>query len=297
MENIEIPAEQMETQSEETFNSAVETEPEYKRVKHKVRSDGQELEVPYDELIKGYNLEKVSRKRLEEAAKARDEAFSYIDGAKKEGIKFLKNHIPEDELIKQAYEILQQSVEYAELPEEQKEIRALRRQLDDYKKQKDDEEKTIAQKRKEQEDAQAADWLDLKMSETVDNLKKKYGSIVGTGIANEIARHLQAYELSVEDGEDSEFPDINAISEKVWNKWQRSTFDYLRSLPIDVLKKELSKDQLKSMRKMDLDDALSSLPQTRKTTSQESSKNSHPKQYKSFDDQFDDVIKQRTRGL
>lgn len=276
---------------------AVEEVPEYRKIKHKVKIEGQELEVPYEQLVADYQLGKVSRKKMEEAARLRDEAYTFIDSAKKDGLKFLKNVIPEDQLIAQAYEVLKQSVEYAELPEEQKELQALRRELEQYKKEKETVENTQSQMRREQEELQAIEWLDNKMSSTVEGLRNKYGNIVGTGIANEIARQLEAYELALEDGEDSEIPDIDAISDKVWNKWKKSTFGYLSSLPVDALKEALSKEQLKALRKMDLDAALSSLPQTRRTPTETPSQTSQPKQYKSFDDQFEEVIKQRTRGI
>lgn len=51
----------------------------FRAAKHKVKIEGQELEVDYDELLKGYQLNKVVTQRSQEAAAARKEAQQQID--------------------------------------------------------------------------------------------------------------------------------------------------------------------------------------------------------------------------
>ena len=51
----------------------------FRAAKHKVKIEGQELEVDYDELLKGYQLNKVVTQRSQEAAAAKKEAKEQID--------------------------------------------------------------------------------------------------------------------------------------------------------------------------------------------------------------------------
>jgi hypothetical protein len=263
-------------QSEESgeLSPAVETEPkaapthDFRSTKHKVKIDDQESEVSYDDLIKGYQLEKVSRRKMQEAAKLRDDAYEYIQGSRKEGLQYLKNHIPEEQLIQQAVEFLEERVKYENMPEEQRELMKLKREIEHYKAKEEEQQKSVAKTKLEQEEIQAMDYLDRMLSDQVVKLRTKYGNIVGTGIANEIARQLEAYELARSDGEDSDEPDIEAISDKAWQRWDKTVNDYLASMTVEDIVKRLPKEILKGLRKQDLDTALSQLPTGRKIPTQ-----------------------------
>jgi hypothetical protein len=263
---VDTPADGSEAQ---TSQESQQQDLDYRKIKHKVKVDNQELEIPYDQLLADWQLGKVSRKRMEEAARIREETFSFFDELKSGKVNLLEDYVPQDKLVEYAYDLLKRRVEYEEMPEERKELELLKKEINKYK-QKEEQEKTqLTQRQMQEEKAKAEEWLDNKLSSMITNLRNKYGNIVGTGIANEIARGLEAYELSLEDGDDSE-PDIEAISDRVWKRWQKTTFDYIRNLPVDeITKNVLTKDHLKAIRKSDLEEALSSLPTHRRTPNQD----------------------------
>lgn len=121
--------------SQEVEGSEVQTPPtiDFKGTKHKVKIDGTESEIDYDELVKGYQLEKAAQKRLQEVAEQRKQMQADLEmKAKYENLLTALQKNPEmlwqvaeklghnpkalaAKLVQQEYELAQMTPEQREL--------------------------------------------------------------------------------------------------------------------------------------------------------------------------------------
>lgn len=109
--------------------------------KFKVKVDGAESEVDEDELVRSYQLRKVSDKRLQEATQARKQAEEFVNLLKHDPIKLLSDPRIGHDVKKLAEEYLMKELENEMLTPEQKELREAKAKLKTYEEMKAEQEK------------------------------------------------------------------------------------------------------------------------------------------------------------
>lgn len=141
--------------------------PTFKGTKHRVRVEGQEFDVDYDDLLSGYQKAQASSKRFQEASKIYQESKPVVDALERGDIKFLVGKLGPDKAKQLFEDYLVEQMEYESLhPSEKKAIEAERRakaleeQLEARKKQDaDNEQKQKLTKAHEEVDTQVSDAL------------------------------------------------------------------------------------------------------------------------------------------
>lgn len=147
--------------------------PDFRGTKHKVKVDGQEQEVEYDELVRDYQMKQAAQKRMQQAAeqtKKAERALKLEEAFSKGDLATLKKLLPRDQFTKVSEDLLIEQMEWESLPKyEQKRILAERRaqELEDEIKQRD--EKTNKEQL-DKEMADAATAVDEQISEALGKL-------------------------------------------------------------------------------------------------------------------------------
>lgn len=116
--------------------------------KYKVKIDGQELELPPEELIKGYQLNQASQKRFQEASQLKqqaDQQMEMLQFAKSNPIEFFRATGLNAKSF--AEQVLLQELEESMLSPEEKELRDLKQWKSNY-------EMQLAKQQEEQQQAQ-----------------------------------------------------------------------------------------------------------------------------------------------
>ena len=96
MDQVEAIDNQQEPQQVEVKQEVKTPEIDFRSTKHRVKVDGEELEIPYDDLLSGYNLNRVSDKRLKEAAKMRKDVESFVSRLSDGDLSLLEEFVPKD---------------------------------------------------------------------------------------------------------------------------------------------------------------------------------------------------------
>lgn len=147
--------------------------PTFKGTKHKVRVEGQEFEVDYDDLLTGYQKAQASSKRFQEASKIHQESKPVIEALEKGDIKFLVNKLGPDRAKQLFEDYLVEQMEYESLsPIEKKAIEAERRakQLEE---QLEARKKQDAEAEQKEKLTKAHDEVDAQVSEALKKIGKK----------------------------------------------------------------------------------------------------------------------------
>ena len=131
----------------------------------KVKIDGVEAEVDEAELIKGYQLEQASRKRLEEASKQMKMLENAIKVGKDEPFELLNwLGVDVDTLVRN---YVKDKVEESRLTPEQKELKALKKKEAEWNARKQAEENAIKERQDQQVFEQAANQLEDEIIEAL----------------------------------------------------------------------------------------------------------------------------------
>lgn len=137
--------------------------------KHKLKVDGQEIEVDEEELKRGYAHQKAANKKLQAGLRAQREADNFIKLLKTDPIKALSDPRVGHDVRKLAEEYLASQLEDEMLDPKEKELREYRKKLETYE-QKEKREKEEAEKRAN--DALKAKYAKEYSDQFVDALKK-----------------------------------------------------------------------------------------------------------------------------
>jgi len=125
--------------------------------KYKVKLDGEEVEVDEDELIRNYQLRKVSDKRLQEGVKARKQAEAFIQMLKADPKKVLSDPRLGIDAKKIAEDIIYEQLQQEMMTPEQKELAEYKAKV-----QKFESEQKRAAEEKARQEAQALRDADTK---------------------------------------------------------------------------------------------------------------------------------------
>jgi len=145
----------------------VDAEP-WRKVGHKVKYGGQEVEVGYDELVRDYQNSKESTRRYQEASRLHSEAQTVNKALEQGDIKFLVGKLGAEKAKDLFENYLIEQMEYESLPQERKDLMSERQRREEAERRaksyedKENESKRDAQSRAEMErlDHEIADALE-----------------------------------------------------------------------------------------------------------------------------------------
>lgn len=230
--------------------------PSFKGTKHKVKVDGKELEVAYEDLIKSYTLEQAGFKRMEEAAEYRKRVEQYdqlFDNLEKNPklLRELAKTLNHD-FDKLAEEALFEKYNYERMTPEQRRLHELEEKERRWTEQ---EERAKQEAARAEEQARVEKW-----SATVD---EELGSFIETNKVDHVTfNHMlnlmvtalnQGVDLSPQQAYDK----VKDHSLKVRNQW-------LSSMTPEEIMSLLPKSALEHIRKSDLAKAMSQVAPGRK---------------------------------
>lgn len=118
--------------------------PDFRQSKHKVKINGKEAEVGYEELIASYQTRKASQAAFDEAAQSRKqilEVFKQLKENPKDGLrKLLSSPALGLDARKVATELLAEELEIESMPQSERELRQARKELEQLKAAREAEE-------------------------------------------------------------------------------------------------------------------------------------------------------------
>lgn len=188
-------AEQGVALQEATEQTPQEELPEYRKIKHKVKVEGQDMELDYDDLIKGYQMSEASQKRFREASELdkqikqqQAQLFQFFDGMKKdpyEGLKQLAEGIGLnfDEIAENR---VAKKIEWDMMPEEKRRLLEMQKKLSEYEnKDKSYQQEQESRRRLELEN-QATEEIDKVISDMMSQAGFKVNPRVLAAMATEL---------------------------------------------------------------------------------------------------------------
>ncbi len=180
-----------------TATSDVQTstpqEPQFLGTKHKVKINGNEQEVTYEDLLAGYQLREASQKRFQEAselAKQTQPLKQFVEMLRSGDLTGLEHIVPEDVLRKFSEQQLRKYVEWQELPEAERARVVAERERDQYKSELQKRHEEQERARMEQIEHQEAAKIDTQISEAVSELGEDVK--ITPRFVRRVAEHLLA---------------------------------------------------------------------------------------------------------
>lgn len=256
MSQVEGSAPQPDSSGAISPDQAIETPVDFSSTKHRVKIDGNELEVPYDELLSGYQMSRASKMRFDEAAKMRKGVEDFVTKLKDGDFSILEEFVPKENIRSWAERELSDYIEWEELPQSEKDKIIAIRERDELK----NEVKSLKQAEQEkiilQAEQEAEAEIDNEIYEAIQSIRQSSGNNVPitAELVQDIARlmlsHLQ---------EGNERPSAKDATKKIMDRYRKKFGSYVSSLSVDDLRSVLSSDQLNALRKMELDQAMSSM--------------------------------------
>lgn len=240
--------------------------PAYAGTKHKVKIDSQEMEIPYEELVSGYQRRTASEKRFQEAARIKKEVDEFIGSLKSGDLSRLKGlGVPEDKIREFAERELTDYIRYEQLPDSEKAKLAAERERDDYKKRLEEREKKEEQARLAEIDQQVAHELDSEIGQSIRELKAQLGldprHPVEPWFIEHITRtmiaHLESQETA--DGVPVEGIPVKLATEKAWKNVENTVRSYLTTVPADKVLAMLPSKVRDAIRKADVGEAITQM--------------------------------------
>lgn len=248
--------------------------PDYKGTKHRVKVEGAETEIPYEELLSGYQQSKASTKRFQEAAKAAQEADQILRSLKEDPWAAMQQlGLNPDELSERR---VAERLEWELMPEDQRKFVEMQRKVNQY----ETKEKTWKQQQEAQEQqalqSQALQEIDTEIGEVLKSSGVKPSPKV-------VARVAEVMLAALERGE--RIPASKA--------YERSSIDlrdevisHLTSLPIAKAVEMLPKEFVNAMRQHFVSKVTDDKPFSAKRPSTPPSQGGGKKVVKSTDELF-----------
>mgnify|MGYP003645262442 CR=1 FL=1 len=224
---------------------------------HKVKVDGQELEVSLNDLVKNYSLEQASRKKFDEASQLRKEVDEFVEVLQKGDLSPLKEIVSEEAMLKFAEGLVRDKVEFDRLDDSTKAKMLAEKERDLYKNKLEEQEEYRKQAVLEQMEAKAAESIDEQIVDAISQLDSKYDKLVATPeFIQDCARHM----VMQLDKYGANKVDSSKAAQWALNTWKNRMTSYAKQLSPDDLSSYLSKNQIESLRKANLDSLNSGFP-------------------------------------
>lgn len=218
-----------------------ETAPEAK--KYRVKVEGQELEVPEDELIRDYELRRASHMRMQKATEMEKALREEMASSLSDPLKlFQKKGV---DPVKWAEDLLLQKLERESWSPEKRELHDAQEQLRQLKEREKAQEEALAKQQQEALTYKAIQEIDGEIGEVLKATGLKPTPRVVARIAEIMLAHL--------DSADGERLSADKAYGLVKNEMTTEIGEYLGSLPPDQLMQSLPKSVLDAIRKHELD--------------------------------------------
>lgn len=239
----------------------------WRNAKHKVKFNGEEREVSYDELIRDYQNAKESTRRYQEAAKLAKEAQTVNQALEKGDINFLVEKLGPQKARQVFENYLIEQMEYDELPPEKKELLSERKRREELERKMSEIEESQKAQRMEALNRQAIAELDAEISEALSEAGKKANPRLALRIIEQIEANLKAkgQRISAKDAlkhaQKSVTDDIGA---------------YLEGMSVEDAMAVLPKSLIDSLMKAKVDKVLDNKQSVRSKPAQPQVKSSEP---------------------
>lgn len=243
-------------ESTETTESAPQNP--YAGTKHRVKADGEEQEVAYEDLVADWGSKKASQKRFQEAARMKKEADELLGSLKKGDLKRLKELVPYEELIKFSEQELAEYIKDQDLSPEARDLKKERAENQRLKAEREADNKRQEDFVRAQLEKEVTNELDLEIKQAVLDYKKElgYDLPVTPELFAEIARTMIA---NLEADETlSKVPAKKALADS-WKGIEKQVELYLNTVPSDKLLNMLPQKHRDAIRKADVSDATSQI--------------------------------------
>lgn len=228
-----------------------------------IKVDGEEIEVSIDDLEKSYGLDRAARKRFEEASNLRKEVDSFIESMQMGDLSHLADMVPEDKLHDFAESVLRKKIEWEDTPEETRAKIMAERERDKYKEELEEYTKKEQEQIVNYVNEQAAIEIDNEIVDSIEELSKDHGSIVKTPeFIQDVARIMLA---QLNNG--AADLDPGKAAKLALKGWKNRLGAYVGNISQDELGNYLTKDQIKQLRKSELNTALGQFPSYEKGSS------------------------------
>lgn len=162
--------------------------PDFKSTKHKVKFGGQEAEVDYDELVRGYQNAKESTRRYQEASQKLTEAQKVDQALANGDTKFLVEKLGPEKARKIFEDYLIEQMQYEQLPPAEKALRSERQKREALEKQIADSQQEQQQAERERVSQAAYEDLDREVGDAL----KAVGKQATPRLALRILDHIEA---------------------------------------------------------------------------------------------------------
>lgn len=232
----------------------------FRKAKHKVPVDGQEVEVDFDELVRGYSHNQAANKRMAEAAELRKKAdgdAAALHAAKTGDFRPLVEAVGLEKAEAFAVDLIEQLSQWEALSPEDRENQRIRREHADYKKR--DAEKAEAEKKEAaaQRASQAEANLDRDVTEVLKASGKKATPLLVAQIAEQMLADHMSRKAKQARGElvDQSPLGVKGAYEKVSREMKHQIAEFLSDMPAADLRKLLPKSVLDALRNSDLEEA------------------------------------------
>ena len=182
--------------------------PNFKGTKHKVKIDGREMEIEYDELVSDYQARKASMQRFNEAQRLANEAKEKLSKAEQfekaleQGdIKWLEQKLGKQKAKEVMENYLIEQMEYEQLSPAEKRALELEEENKRLKQKEEDDKKAKEAEAKKEADRKAHAQLDTEIRQALESLGRKPTPTMALRIVDEmiIAKEGRKQEISAKD--------------------------------------------------------------------------------------------------
>ena len=246
---------------------------DYRKMKHRIKVDQEELELDYDDLIREAQKGRSADKRFKEAAAARKEAEAFLQ----DPWGYLKQKGKDPYEV--AESLLLEKIRWESLSEEQQEALRAKMELEDYKRRDEDRQKAEAEAERQRISQQAIQEIDQDIADALKSIGRKPTPRLIARIAENLIAHLD---------KSGERVSAKQILGRVQSEYREDLREYLTHMTPEQLREFLPKELLDGLRKADVEKVLASDParSKRRIVSTEAQPGVKPRKAMSWDEVF-----------
>ncbi len=219
--------------------------------KHRVKIDGEEIEVTTDELYRGYSHSQAANRKFQEASAIRDQVNQILASFENGDLSFLERVVPKEKLLKYSEENLQRYLDYQNLTPEAREALEVRLENEKLKSEKEERDRRDRDAQLAKEEQLADEQIEKEFVEAVKGLGKD--AKVTPRLIRRIAEQMQAaLEASEKD------PSIRPITakqaaERAYRGIKKDFAEYLETADLQEVMAALPRKVRDALRKADLE--------------------------------------------
>jgi hypothetical protein len=249
--------------------------PDFRGTKHRVKIEGQEREVDYDELIADYQLKQASHKRLQEASSKEKQAQQVLKALEEGDISYVTQKVGKAKAKELFENFLIEQMEYEQLSPAEKRAIELEREAEALKREKAERENADKEKEKVALMEKAHRELDLEVGEALKELGRKPTPRLVIRVIDEMIARMDAKGQAVTAKDATKYAQKGILED---------IREYLPQLNSQELREILGKDILRKLNEEDvsrvMDDA------SRRRVKPQGQREPEPKKKLSTDDWF-----------